>query len=35
MTDFGASGPIKELYQHFGLTAEKVTEAALVRLGKS
>ncbi len=35
MTGFGASGPIKDLYQHFGLTAEKVAEAALARLDKS
>jgi len=35
MTDFGASAPIKDLYQHFGLTAEKVAEAALARLEKS
>ncbi len=34
MTGFGASGPYKELYKHFGITAEKVTEAALSRLGK-
>ena len=34
MTSFGASGPYKELYQHFGITAEKVVEAALVRLEK-
>ena len=32
MTGFGASAPYKELYQHFGLTAEKVAEAALARL---
>jgi len=32
MTWFGASAPIKDLYQHFGLTAEKVAEAALARL---
>jgi transketolase len=35
MTGFGASAPYKELYQHFGLTPEKVAEAALVRLGAS
>jgi len=35
MTGFGASGPSKELYQHFGITAEKVAEAALARLRKS
>jgi transketolase len=35
MTGFGASAPYKELYQHFGLTPEKIAEAALVRLGAS
>jgi transketolase len=35
MTGFGASGPSKELYQRFGITAEKVAEAALARLRKS
>ena len=35
MTGFGASGPFKELYQHFGLTAEKVAQAASARLEKS
>jgi transketolase len=35
MTTFGASAPYKELYQHFGITAEKVAEAALKRLEKS
>jgi transketolase len=34
MTGFGASGPYKELYRHFGVTAEKVAEAALARLGR-
>ncbi|MGO9770931.1 MAG: transketolase-like TK C-terminal-containing protein, partial [Roseiarcus sp.] len=33
MTGFGASGPYKELYAHFGITPEKVAEAALARLG--
>ena len=32
MTGFGASAPYKDLYQHFGPTAEKVAEAALARL---
>jgi transketolase len=32
MTGFGASAPAKALYQHFGLTAEKVAEAAVSRL---
>jgi transketolase len=35
MTSFGASAPAKDLYQHFGITAEKVAETALARLGKS
>jgi len=34
MTGFGASGPGKELYQHFGITPQAVAEAALARLGK-
>jgi transketolase len=33
MTGFGASGPYKELYRHFGITPEKVAEAALSKLG--
>jgi transketolase len=32
MTTFGASAPAQELYSHFGITAEKVAEAALSRL---
>jgi transketolase len=32
MTGFGASAPYKELYRHFGITAEKVAEAALSKL---
>jgi transketolase len=32
MTGFGASAPYKELYQHFGVTPEKVADAALTRL---
>ena len=35
MTGFGASAPYKELYQHFGITPEKVAEAALTRLNKA
>ena len=35
MHGFGASAPYKELYQHFGITAEKVAEAALAHLRKS
>jgi transketolase len=32
MTGFGASAPYKDLYRHFGLTAEKVVEAALNKI---
>jgi transketolase len=32
MHGFGASAPYKELYRHFGITAEKVAEAALTKL---
>jgi transketolase len=32
MTGFGASAPYKDLYRHFGITTEKVTDAALARL---
>jgi transketolase len=32
MSNFGASAPHKDLYQHFGLTVEKVAEAALNKL---
>ena len=35
LSGFGASGPFKQLYQHFGITPEKVAEAALARLKKS
>jgi len=34
MHSFGASAPFKDLYKHFGITAEKVAEAALSKLGK-
>ncbi len=34
MTGFGASGPYKDLYRHFGITAEKVAEAALTKLAE-
>jgi transketolase len=34
MTGFGASAPYKDLYKHFGITAERVAEAALSKLGK-
>jgi len=33
MNSFGASAPYKELYEHFGITAEKAAEAAKQRLG--
>ena len=32
MSTFGASAPAKELYQHFGITPEKVAGAAASRL---
>jgi transketolase len=32
MDGFGASAPFKDLYKHFGITAEKVAEAALKQL---
>jgi transketolase len=32
MTTFGASAPAKDLYNHFGITAAKVAEAALSKL---
>ena len=32
MTGFGASAPYKELYRHFGITAEAVADAAQARL---
>jgi transketolase len=35
MNSFGASAPAKDLYKHFGITAETVVEAALSRLGGS
>jgi transketolase len=34
MTGFGASAPYKDLYQHFGITAEAVVSAALEALGR-
>ena len=33
MSGFGASAPYKDLYKHFGITPEKVAEAALKKLG--
>jgi transketolase len=35
MTGFGASAPYKELYRHFGLTAEAITDKVLDRLRTS
>jgi transketolase len=34
MSSFGESAPYKELYKHFGITAEAVADAALSKLGK-
>ena len=34
MSGFGASAPFKDLYRHFGITPEKVAEAALSKLPK-
>ncbi|MCR2365451.1 transketolase, partial [Salmonella enterica] len=33
MKGFGASGPINDLYKHFGITAEAVVAAAEAKLG--
>jgi transketolase len=33
MHGFGASAPAKDLFKHFGITAEAVVNAALKRLG--
>ncbi len=35
MTTFGASAPYQELYRHFGITPEKVAEAALAKMGRA
>jgi transketolase len=35
MTGFGASAPCRDLYKHFGITPEKVADAALRKLGKN
>ena len=32
MTGFGASAPYKDLYRHFGITAEAVAEKVLGRI---
>lgn len=34
MTGFGASGPYKELYEHFGITAEAVANLATTKLSQ-
>ena len=34
MTGFGASGPYQNLYEHFGITAQAIAEAALAKIGK-
>lgn len=34
MTGYGASAPAKDLFKHFGITAEAVADAATKRLGK-
>jgi transketolase len=34
MPGFGASAPAEELYAHFGITAEKLVEAALARIAQ-
>ena len=35
MSGFGASAPAKELFRHFGITAERCAEAAMAELTKS
>jgi transketolase len=35
MTGFGASAPYKDLYKHFGITADAVAAAALSKLGRN
>jgi transketolase len=32
MSSFGASAPAKDLFKHFGITAEAAVDAALKRL---
>jgi len=34
MTGFGASAPAKDLYRHFGITAERIAEVAMAALSK-
>jgi transketolase len=33
MDTFGASAPAKDLFKHFGVTAERVAETALAAIG--
>jgi transketolase len=35
MTTFGASGPAEQLYEHFGITAKAVAQAARASLGRA
>jgi transketolase len=35
MEGFGASAPAKDLFKHFGITAERVAEAVQAKLGKA
>jgi transketolase len=35
MSTFGGSAPYKDLYKHFGITAEAIADAALQKLGKN
>jgi transketolase len=35
MTGFGASAPHKDLYRHFGITAEAVAAAAMAAMGRT
>jgi transketolase len=35
MSSFGASAPYKDLYKHFGITAEAVADLAAGKLGKT
>jgi len=34
MTSFGASGPFKQLYEHFGITAARVAAEAKAALAE-
>jgi len=34
MSDFGASAPAGKLYEHFGITAQKVVETARALIAK-